>query len=116
MKSGPNSGTVDNFTGGSFLLSGWPRRNERVTYKSMGVLGAAMKSSLTVELYDEGKTWITRHTISSIKEASNANIIGNLKRQTKVILAVLPPSGGLVRTGGDYEAEAIEIEVADQSL
>src|ERR1035438_5871623 len=33
-------------------------------------------------------------------------MVGNLKVPTKMILAIFPPSGGLVRSGGDYTESA----------
>jgi hypothetical protein len=63
---------------------------------------------LTVEVYDEKRTWVTRREISKLPEASDVTMTGELKDQVKVIVAVLPPSGGgisLIRTGGGYEVE-----------
>ncbi|HTZ57280.1 MAG TPA: hypothetical protein VMB49_04250, partial [Acidobacteriaceae bacterium] len=34
------------------------------------------------------------------------DLTGGLKQETKVIVAVIPPTGGLVRNGGDYELSA----------
>ena len=108
MQAGPNAGTVDNFGGPNYFYF-WAGPGESTitaTYKSMSLLGNAMKSDLTVELYDENKTWVTRATISSVKESSERRLSGSLKKETKLILAVIPPSGGLVRMGGDYEVTA----------
>jgi hypothetical protein len=108
MKAGPNAGTVDNFGGANYFYfwSGPGEATITATYKSMGLFGSAMKSDLMVELYDENKTWVTRATISSLKESSQRQLHGTLKKETKLILAVIPPSGGLLRTGGDYEVTA----------
>ena len=63
---------------------------------------------MNIEVYDEKRTWVTRREISSLKEASNVTMTGNLKEKTKVIVAVLTPGGGiaLIRGGGGYEIEA----------
>jgi hypothetical protein len=108
MKEGPNAGTVDNFGGANYfyLWAGPGEVTVLATYKSMGMLGNAQLSNLTVELYDEKKTWVSRATISSLKESSQRRMAGTLKKETKLILAVIPPSGGLVRSGGDYEVTA----------
>jgi hypothetical protein len=108
MLSGKNTGTVDNMGGPNYFYF-WAGPGEStitVTYKSMGLLGNAMKSDLNVELYDEHKTWVSRATISSLKESNQRQLHGTLKTETKLILAIIPPSGGLVRTGGDYEVSA----------
>jgi hypothetical protein len=105
LKAGANSGTVDNFGGANYFYY-WAGPGESkitATYKSMSLLGNAMKSNLTVEVYDEHKTSISRMTISSLKESSQGELHGTLKQETKFIIAVIPPSGGLVRSGGDYE-------------
>jgi hypothetical protein len=107
LKAGANTGTVDNFGGANyFYFWGGPGALKiTATYKSMSLLGNAMKSNLTVELYAEQKI-LARITISSLKESSEGEMPGTLKKETKLIVAVIPPSGGLVRTGGDYEITA----------
>lgn len=118
MKAGPNAGTVDNFGGPNYFYfwSGPGESTITATYKSMGLFGNAMKSDLTVELYDENKTWVARATISSLKESSQRQLHGSLKKETKLILAVIPPSGGLLRTGGDYEVTATGVVRFDKPL
>ena len=118
MQPGANAGTVDNFGGANYFYF-WAGPGESkitATYKSMGLLGNAMKSNLTVELYDENKSWVSRITISSLKESSQQQLHGTLKKETKLILAVIPPSGGLVRTGGDYEVTATGAVRFDKAL
>ena len=104
LQPGPNSGTVDNFVGSNyFYFSGGPGTvTVTVTYSSMSLLGNAQRSSLTVELTDANKTWVTRKVISSLKESNSAVMVGNLKTPMKLNLAIIPPNGGLVRAGGDY--------------
>ena len=108
MKAGPNVGTVDNFGGANYFYfwSGPGETTVTATYRSMGLLGAAMQSELTIELYDENKTWVTRTKIASLKDTSQRQLHGTLKKETKLILAVIPPTGGLVISGGDYEVTA----------
>jgi hypothetical protein len=107
LKAGANTGTVDNFGGPNyFYFWGGPGEVKiTATYKSMSLLGNAVKSNLTVELYAEPKM-LARVTISSLKESSVGEMPGTLKRETKLVVAVIPPSGGLVRMGGDYEITA----------
>lgn len=103
-----NNGTVDNFVGNNyFYLTGGPGSvTITVTYKSMGLLGNAQRSSLTVQLSDEKRTWVETRTISSLASSNSAKMVGNLKVPTRLILSIFPPSGGLVRSGGDYAVTA----------
>src|SRR5215469_8852125 len=76
LKEGPNAGTVDNFGGPNYFYF-WAGPGESTilaTYKSMGIYGNAQKSDLTVELYDENRTWVSRATISSLKESSQRRL------------------------------------------
>jgi len=107
MKAGPNRGMVDNFVGANYFYF-WAGPGDckiRASYKSMTLFGAGMKSSLTVELSDEKKSQTVRRVITSLNEAGDATIPASLKARTKLIIALVPPSGALVRTGGDYEVE-----------
>jgi hypothetical protein len=108
LQPGDNTGTVDNFVGSNyFYLTGGPGAvTITVSYNSMSLLGNAQRSSLNVELSDEKKTWTERRTISSEKQSSSTKLVGNLKVPTKLILSIVPPSGGLVRAGGDYTVAA----------
>jgi hypothetical protein len=108
LHAGANTGTVDNFGGANYFYfwSGPGETTITATFKSMGLFGNAMKSDLTIELYDEDKSWVSRVVISSLKESSQRQLHGSLKKETKLILAVIPPKGGLVRSGGDYEVAA----------
>jgi hypothetical protein len=108
MKAGPNRGTVDNFVGGNYFYF-WAGPGEvkvRVSFKSMTLFGSGMRTNLTVELSDEKKSWNVRRVLTSLNEPGETTFPGNLKEKTKVIVAVIPPSGALIRTGGDYEVEA----------
>jgi len=108
LQPGPNSGTVDNFVGNNyFAFSGGPGQvTVVVSYNSMSLLGNAQRSTLTVQLSDEKRSWVETRTISSLKQSSSTTMVGNLKVPTRMILSVLPPSGGLVRAGGDYTVTA----------
>src|SRR3984885_1751421 len=108
MQPGQNEGTVDNFVGSNyFYLTGGPGSTTiTVTYKSMGLLGNAQRSSLNVELTDEKRSWVEKRTISSTQKSNTAKMVRNLKHTTKLILSLIPPSGGLVRMGGDYTVTA----------
>jgi hypothetical protein len=108
LQPGVNSGTVDNFVGSNyFTFTGGPGAvTVTVSYNSMSLLGNAQRSSLTVELTDDKKSWVERRVISSLQQSKTTTMVGNLKTATRLILSVIPPSGGLVRAGGDYTATA----------
>src|ERR1039458_5931218 len=107
-----NNGTVDNFVGNNyFYLTGGPGSvTITVTYKSMGLLGNAQRSSLTVQLSDEKRTWVETRTISSLASSNSAKMVGNLKVPTRLILSIFPPSGGLVRSGGGQRCNGYVLE------
>jgi hypothetical protein len=109
LQPGDNNGTVDNFVGSNyFYLTGGPGSvTITVTYKSMGLLGNAQRSSLNLELTDDKHSWVEKRTISSVQQSSSTKMVGNLKVPTRLILSVIPPSGGLVRMGGDYVVSAM---------
>jgi hypothetical protein len=108
LQPGSNSGTVDNFVGSNyFYLTGGPGAvTITVSYTSMSLLGNAQRSALNIELTDDKRSWTERRTISSMKQSSSTTMTGNLKVSTRLILSIIPPSGGLVRAGGDYTVSA----------
>jgi|HubBroStandDraft_5_1064220.scaffolds.fasta_scaffold08823_5 hypothetical protein len=108
LQPGNNSGTVDNFVGSNyFTLTGGPGSVViTVSYNSMSLLGNAQRSALNIELTDDKRSWTERRTISSMKQSSSTTMTGNLKVPTRLILSIIPPSGGLVRMGGDYTVTA----------
>jgi hypothetical protein len=108
LQPGPNSGTVDNFVGNNyFAFSGGPGQvTVVVAYNSMSLLGNAQRSTLTIQLSDEKRSWVETRTISSLKQSNSTTMVGNLKAPTRMILSIFPPSGGLVRAGGDYTVTA----------
>jgi hypothetical protein len=108
LQPGGNSGTVDNFVGSNyFYLTGGPGAvTITVSYSSMSLLGNAQRSALNIELTDDKRSWTERRTISSLKQSSSTTMTGNLKVPTRLILSIIPPSGGLVRMGGDYTVTA----------
>jgi hypothetical protein len=108
LQPGENNGTVDNFVGNNyFYLTGGPGAvTIVVNYKSMGLLGNAQRSSLNIELTDDKHSWVEKRTISSLASSNTQKMVGNLKAPTRLILSILPRSGGLVRMGGDYAVTA----------
>jgi hypothetical protein len=108
LQPGDNSGTVDNFVGSNyFYMTGGPGAvTITVSYNSMSLLGNAQRSALNIELTDDKKSWTEKRTITSTKQSSSTTLTGNLKVPTRLILSVIPPSGGLVRMGGDYTVSA----------
>jgi hypothetical protein len=108
LQAGENAGTVDNFVGSNyFYFTGGPGAvNIVVSYNSMSLLGNAQRSALNIELSDDKKSWTEKRTITSMKQSSSTTLTGNLKVPTRLILSVIPPSGGLVRMGGDYTVTA----------
>jgi hypothetical protein len=82
LQPGDNNGTVDNFVGGNyFYLTGGPGSvTIIVTYKSMGLLGNAQRSSLNIELTTDKHAWVERRSISSVQQSSSAKMVGDLTK------------------------------------
>lgn len=108
LQPGINSSTVDNFVGTHYwYFTGGPGKvHVRVQFKPMSLLGANMRNEITVSLSDEKKTWSQPKSLSSDSKSVDYTFEGDLKDPTKIIVTVAPPSGGLVRMGGDYQLEA----------
>ena len=107
LQAGLNANAVDNMVGAQYwyFLANPGAVKIVIRYKSAGVLGAAMHSAITVALSDEKKTWVTKRTLASEKDMSETTFNGKLDKPAKIILSLLPPPAGLVRSGGNYEIE-----------
>jgi hypothetical protein len=107
LQQGINKSTVDNIVGPQYWYFTAEPGECRVhaTLKPMTLLGNPSRCDLTISLYDTGKTWRTSKVLSSDSKPVDCTITGQLKKPTKVLVSVSPPSGGLVRIGGDYELE-----------
>jgi hypothetical protein len=105
LQAGVNSGTVDNFIGTQYwYFIAHPGKVEvTVRFKAMTLLGNAQKTALTITMYNSSQTWHTTKVLSSTDADAVATFTGTLKDTEKVIVSVEPPSGGLVRAGGDYQ-------------
>jgi hypothetical protein len=108
LQPGINKSTVDNMVGTQYwYFTGGPGKTHvHVQFKAMGLLGNAYRSNVTVTLYDESNSWHTPKVLSSDSQPVDYTFEGELKKPTKVLISVAPPSGGLVRMGGDYQIEA----------
>lgn len=111
MQPGDNAGTVDNFTGDNFFYfyAGPGPLTVKAAFRSTGVLGITMRSSVTVfvdGISNGHATWDQRVVLSSQQNTVQQPLIITLKKATKVIISIVPPAGGLIRSGGDYTVSA----------
>lgn len=109
LKKGINKGTADSLVGTQYWYFFAGPGNVRLTvrFKSMGLYGNPMRSTLTVTLYDEKRTWHSTKVIVSDKNAGETTFTAEkLDKRLKTIISVAPPPQGLIRAGGDYEIEA----------
>jgi len=109
LKAGINKGTVDNFVGTQYWYFFAGPGDVRVVarFKSIGPLGAPLRTPLTVTLYDERRTWHSSKVLTSENDAVEGTFTAKgLDKKLKTIISVAPPSEQLVRSGGDYELEA----------
>jgi hypothetical protein len=108
LQPGINRSTVDNFVGTQYwyFMGGPGKTSVHVKFKAMELLGNPYKSDITVTLYDQQHTWKTPKVLSSTVEPVEFTFDGDIKKPTKIFISVAPPSGGLVRMGGEYQIEA----------
>lgn len=107
LQPGVNKSTVDNFVGPHYwYFTGGPGQTRvHAQFTSGGLMGNPYKVDMTFSLFDQGRTWRTNKVLTSEGKTVDYTFLGDLKKPTKVIVSVVPPSGGLVRAGGDYELE-----------
>ncbi|MGI4790236.1 MAG: hypothetical protein ACRYFS_15470 [Janthinobacterium lividum] len=111
LQAGDNAGTVDNFTGNNFFYfyAGPGPINVKAAFRSSGILGAAMRSTLTVfvdGVSNGHRTWAQHMVLSSLQNAVQRPLTIMVKKPTEIIIAIVPPAGGLIRSGGDYTVSA----------
>jgi hypothetical protein len=103
LQPGVNQSQTDNFTGTHYwyFYGGPGTVTVHCQFTAGTVLGAQTNSQLTFTIEDAAMTWHTSKTLNG-SGAHSLTLNGTLKKRTKLILAVAPISGGLVRTGGAY--------------
>lgn len=109
LQKGINKGTADSLVGPHYWYYFGGPGNVRLTvrFKSMGMYGNPTRSTLTVTLYDEKKTWRSTKFATSEKDFGEVIFTAEkLDKKLKTIISVAPPPQGYLRSGGDYEIEA----------
>jgi len=108
LQPGINEGLVDNFVGTQYwyLTANPGHTHLHAQFKPLGLLGNPYQTQITVTLSDEPDTWHTSKVLSSDSKITDCSFDGDLKKTTRLLISVAPPSGGLVRTGGNYQLEA----------
>lgn len=110
LQAGVNTSTTDNFTGTHYwyFFGGPGKVVLRATFAGGGLLGNPMNSAMKVTLSDGAGSFAVSKTIasSSNQDLNTATFSGNLKKRTRLLVSVAPPSQGLVRSGGQYTLEA----------
>ncbi|MBX3076406.1 hypothetical protein KF728_24320 [Candidatus Obscuribacterales bacterium] len=107
LRPGINRGLVDALVGPQYwTFMAQPGENKvHVTFSAMGIYGSAPRTSVTFTMSDPGNTWHTSKVITSQGTPIDATFDGTLKKPTKVIVTVAPPTNALLRVGGNYEIE-----------
>jgi hypothetical protein len=105
LQPGINTSTVDNVVGTQYwYFDGLPGEiHVHCNFKPMSMLGANFQNSINISLSDAAGTWKTPKTLSSDSKITDCTFDGKLTKPTRVVVTVAPPSGGLVRMGGDYQ-------------
>jgi hypothetical protein len=106
LKAGVNSATADSTVGAQYwyyMADPGPHK-VKVTFQSMGVLGAPMKNTLGVTL--KSPLGAAEKQLTSFNGPASTEFAGSMTKTTKMVLKVDPLSPtGLVRQGGDYQVE-----------
>ena len=107
LRAGVNKAIADSMVGPQY----WSFRGEpgeiRLLVRFKSTMGPLVKQPLTVTLYDEARTWHVSKTLYSDNGAvTDTTLTAKLDKSQKAIVLVAPPSGGLLRSVGDYELEA----------
>ncbi len=110
MSTGINKGTADSLVGTQYwyfyALPGSNKLTVRFANPT-ALYGAQMNTVLTINLYDEKRSFKITKTVTSNKTQRETTFTAdNVKAKMKIIVSVVPPNQNLVRMGGDYEIEA----------
>jgi hypothetical protein len=106
LKPGINTATADSTVGTQYwYYIGDPGQHTvKVTFQSMGALGAPLKNTLLVTL--ASPLGAEKKSITSQNEQESVSFTGSMNKATKMVLQIDPLSPtGLVRQGGDYQIE-----------
>jgi hypothetical protein len=108
LKPGVNRGLVDALVGPQYwTFTAQPGTNKvHITFSAMGIYGTAPKTSVTFTMSDPANTWHTSKVVTSQGTPVDVNFDGTLKKATRIIVSVVPPTNALLRVGGNYEIEA----------
>jgi hypothetical protein len=116
LQSGINKGIADSMVGTQYwyFLGGPGEVRLLVRFKS--TMGPMVREPLTVTLSDDQRTWhVTKVLYSENGAVADTTFTGNLDKKLKAIVLVAPPSGGLLRSVGDYDLQltgAVQFEQA----
>jgi hypothetical protein len=119
LQDGVNRGLADSMVGPQYwyFLSGPGEVQVIARFKT--TMAQLVREPLTVTLYDEKRTWhVTKVVISEKGALGETTFTGKLEQKRKTIISVAPPSGGLLRTVGEYELQvtgAVQFEAAENS-
>jgi hypothetical protein len=106
LQAGVNKGIADSMVGSQYWSFVGGPGEVRLLVRFKSTMGPMEREPLTVTLYDDRKTWHVSKVLYSEKGAlADTTFTGKLDKQLKAIVLVAPPSGGLLRSVGDYELE-----------
>lgn len=110
LQTGINQGTSDSLVGIHYwyfyALPGSSKVSVRLKTPT-ALYGAQLKTTLTITVYDDKRTWrVTKVATSNKNEMEATFTADKVKQKMKIIVSVAPPNQNLIRMGGDYEIEA----------
>ncbi len=117
LQSGVNRGVADSMVGPQYWSFRSGPGEVQVLARFKSTMGPMVREPLTITLYDEKRTWhVSKVVISENGALGETTFTGKLDQKRKTIISVAPPSGGLLRSVGDYELQAtgaVQFEAAN---
>lgn len=109
MKAGINGATADSFVGTHYWYFYAMPGSSKVTARlktPTTLYGATINSTLTITLRDELGGRVTKTVNGSLNGRETTFTAPKVEKRLKIVVSVAPPTGTLIRMGGDYEIEA----------
>ena len=106
LKPGINSSTADSTVGTQYwyYIAESGTHTVKVTFQSMGVLGAPMRNTLVITL--SSPLGSEKKSVTSQNEQQSITFSGKMLKSAKMVIRVDPLSPtGLIRQGGDYQIQ-----------
>jgi outer membrane protein OmpA-like peptidoglycan-associated protein len=104
LAAGINKGNVDSMQGSHYyyFFAGPGHFDVNMAFKGLGLFGAPLRQALSFDFYDDDAKLLSHNAITSTADIERLAIKGDLDKQQRIRLAIIPQKG-LIRLGGYYE-------------